>query len=151
MFILCFFFLQIKAANGSNLNGNGGWPAYATDRPKSANFTGSSNNNTGSGGLMTSLTGQGRPSSSQQVTGNTNWAAQQQQQQAHAQAQAQQNSANNSNTLSYGSLKNRFLSGASKNNNGTGSGAAGVANHSGAGNGTGSSRGGGSKLFSLAR
>lgn len=135
---------NMPAANGSNLNNNG-WPAYASDRPKSANFTGSSTNNAGSGGLMTSLTGQGRPSSSQQATGNTNWAAQQQ---AHAQAQAQQNSAN-SNTLSYGSLKNRFLSGASKNN-GVGTGTASGAPQSGAGGATGS-RGGSSKLFSLAR
>ena len=113
---------------------NAGWPAYSGDRPKSANFTGSSGAGSGGGGgvgnagLMASLTGGGRPSSSQQVMGsNTNWGAQQQQQQQQtmlqqqqlqqqqAAAAAQAGGLSNANTLSYGSLKNRFLSGASKN------------------------------------
>jgi hypothetical protein len=90
----------------------GGWPAYASDRPKSANFTGSNAGSNGSG-LMASLTGGGRPSSSQQpAMAGTNWAVQQQQQQQQQQMQAGGGiGAANANTLSYGSLKNRFLSG----------------------------------------
>lgn len=98
---------------------------------------------------MTSLTGAGRPSSSQQqAMGATNWAAQQQQQQQLAQAQqgAQGGLGANSNTLSYGSLKNRFLSGASKNN-----GAPAAANGAPHASSGASGKGGSSKLFSLAR
>lgn len=90
----------------------GGWPAYASDRPKSANFTGSNAGSSGGSGLMASLTGGGRPSSSQQpAMAGTNWAAQQQQQQQQMQAGGAGIGAANANTLSYGSLKNRFLSG----------------------------------------
>jgi hypothetical protein len=63
----------------------------------------------------------------------------------------------NSNTLSYGSLKNRFLSGTNKTNgvaasgNGVGATSAGMnANNNLGGNNTGASSGK-SKLFSLAR
>lgn len=55
--------------------------------------------------------------------------------------------ASNSNTLSYGSLKNRFLSGASKNNGAT-SATGGAVNGV---SGTTANASGKSKLFSLAR
>jgi hypothetical protein len=86
----------------------GGWSGYPSDRPKSANFTGSSGAGANNAGLMASLTGGGRPSSSQQQPALSSWGAQQQQMQAGAGAGI---GAANANTLSYGSLKNRFLSG----------------------------------------
>ena len=142
-----------SGGSGSNMGNSAGWPAYASDRPKSANFTGgNTSSGAGSAGLMASLTGAGRPSSSQQATGGTNWAAQQQQQQ-QMQQQGQMAGggaggagAANGNTLSYGSLKNRFLSGASKNNNG-----AGTATSSGANPSNNGAKPAPSKLFSLAR
>lgn len=122
-------------------------------RPKSANFNAGQPTAT-SNSLMASLTGAGRPSSSvqpSQVPLSSNWSSQQQQQQSQSGQQQQQLSINNnSNTLSYGSLKNRFLSGtggksnmpsSSSNNNVGGASAA------AAGAGSKSS----SKLFSLAR
>ena len=115
-------------------------------RPKSANFNAGQPTTTGNS-LMASLTGAGRPSSSvqaNQVPLTTNWSAQQQSQSAQQQLSMGINN-NNSNTLSYGSLKNRFLSGTSKSNvpsssnNNVGASAAGGGNKSS------------SKLFSLAR
>lgn len=139
-----------SGGSGSNMGHSAGWPAYASDRPKSANFSGGngSSGGAGSAGLMASLTGAGRPSSSQQaVGGGTNWAAQQQQQQMMQQHAMSGGGAGagNANTLSYGSLKNRFLSGASKNNNG-----AGTATSSGT-NPSNGAKPAASKLFSLAR
>ena len=59
---------------------------------------------------------------------------------------SQQQLNNNSNTLSYGSLKNRFLSGASKNNTGSA-----TATSSGANISNNTANKPSSKLFSLAR
>ena len=152
---------------GGSGNGGGGPPSnwgisYGSNavnanndgRPKSANFNAGQPTAT-SNSLMASLTGAGRPSSSvqpSQVPLSTNWSSQQQQQQSQSGQQQQQQLSinNNSNTLSYGSLKNRFLSGtggksnmpsSSSNNNVGGASAA------AAGAGSKSS----SKLFSLAR
>lgn len=121
-------------------------------RPKSANFNAGQPTAAASNSLMASLTGAGRPSSSvqpSQVPLSTNWSSQQQQQQQSQSGQQQLSINNNSNTLSYGSLKNRFLSGTggksnmpSSSNNNVGASAA-----AGAGAGNKSS----SKLFSLAR
>jgi hypothetical protein len=82
--------------------------------------------------------------------GNTNWSAQQQQQQQQ-QLQQQQGMSGNSNTLSYGSLKNRFLSGASKNNAPVGSSNAVPSGGQSSGSGAAKPTSSGSKLFSLAR
>ncbi len=128
-------------------------PSAANSRPKSAGITGTTGN---VGGLMSSLTGAGRPSSGGAAN---NWgpvggaAPQQGQQQQMAGAQ------NSSNTLSYGSLKNRFLSGSAggaagaPKANGAApiSSAAGGSGMSGGGSGTGSGNKSSSKLFSLAR
>ena len=125
--IFIFFNLSIMIQAGG---AQGGWPAYASDRPKSANFSGNAGGN--GTGLMASLTGGGRPSSSQQpAMGGTNWSAQQQ-------MQMQATGGGNSNALSYGSLKNRFLSGPTKS---------GAPSSGNSGNGAKTS----SKLFSLAR
>lgn len=133
-----------------------GWPGFSSgvvdpnnSRPKSAGITG-----TTGGGLMSSLTGVGRPSSgvSGGVPQSSGWGAMgggvPQQQQLPQ--QQQQMAAQSANTLSYGSLKNRFLSGS------TGSGkAAGVAPVSSgqAPNGAAAAAANPakSKLFSLAR
>lgn len=153
------------AAAGGRGGGNGGggppsnWgisygsnAVTASDgRPKSANFNAGQPTAAASNSLMASLTGAGRPSSSvqpSQVPLSTNWSSQQQQQSQSGQQQLSIN--NNSNTLSYGSLKNRFLSGtggksnmpSQSSNNNVGASAA-----AGAGAGNKSS----SKLFSLAR
>lgn len=118
-------------------------PNAVSSRPKSAGITGT----TGNGGLMSSLTGAGRPSSSTQMNNSNGWSAQQQgipqQQQQMAGAQS------NSNTLSYGSLKNRFLSGSSGSGKATGVQQSSAVPSNGVSNGAGKSSS--SKLFSLAR
>ncbi len=142
-----------------------GWPGFggadpnaagANSRPKSAGITGTTGNG---GGLMSSLTGAGRPSSSTQLNGGgaNNWgpvggaAPQQAQQQGMAGAQS------NANTLSYGSLKNRFLSGSSGATSAKVNGAAPTSSAAPMGSAAGSSGAAGanksssSKLFSLAR
>jgi len=109
-------------------------------RPKSANFN-AGQPTAATNSLMASLTGAGRPSSSVQPNQvSTNWSSQQQQQSGQQQLSIN----NNSNTLSYGSLKNRFLSGTGKSNVPSSSNNVGA---SAAGGGSKSS----SKLFSLAR
>jgi len=156
--------LGAAAAGGRGGGGGGGPPSNwgisygsnavtASDgRPKSANFNAGQPTAAASNSLMASLTGAGRPSSSvqpSQVPLSTNWSSQQQQQQSQS-GQQQLSINNNSNTLSYGSLKNRFLSGtggksnmpSQSSNNNVGASAA-----AGAGAGNKSS----SKLFSLAR
>ena len=157
--------LGAAAAGGRGGGGGGGGPpsnwgiSYGSNavtasdgRPKSANFNAGQPTAAASNSLMASLTGAGRPSSSvqpSQVPLSTNWSSQQQQQQSQS-GQQQLSINNNSNTLSYGSLKNRFLSGtggksnmpSQSSNNNVGASAA-----AGAGAGNKSS----SKLFSLAR
>ena len=108
----------IQNGTGQPTNGGqptAGWsaPFNANDRPKSAGI--SSTATGGNSGLIASLTGAGRPSSSTQPVSNSNW-------NATGGNGPQNNTTNNNNTnstgntLSYGNLKNRFLSGASKNN-----------------------------------
>lgn len=146
---------------GGGYSGSGGGVgAGAVDRPKSANFTGGTSNS-GGAGLMTSLTGAGRPSSSAQALGsNTNWSAQQQQQQQQALTAGGGGSngggisGTNGNTMSYGSLKNRFLSGATKNNAGAATTTTSGTNHATAANSNANNAGAtgkSAKLFSLAR
>ncbi len=151
--------------NFSGNNGSGGVVSSA-DRPKSAGIAGAPpiTGSSSGGGLMASLTGAGRPSSSTPAANHSGsqWGAGvsatgvTQQQPTNMGGAAQP-----SNTISpYGSLKNRFLSGSTANKQ---SGAQQVpvqqpqqqsqqgmtAQMSGGGsaNGTGSK----SKLFSLAR
>jgi len=112
----------------------GAQAGYATaDRPKSANFTGGGSNpiTSSAGGLMASLTGAGRPSSSNMgaAQAGTGWGA------SVGMAGAQQQAVG----------QNRFLSGASKNNNGAATATSSGANHSA------TSAKSGAKLFSLAR
>lgn len=129
-----------------------GWPSFqsSNDRPKSATATSNTGNNHGNGAqgniLMTSLTGGGRPTSSNQMTGGmNNWGAQAHTGGDKAHTGRDAGSAANSNAYSYGSLKNRFLSAG-----GTNSKAGYQSNH-----GTSTQRHGSSnkssKLFSLAR
>jgi hypothetical protein len=119
-----------------------GWPTFQTDRPKSATATSNSGNNNGNGAqgniLMTSLTGGGRPTSSNQMVGAgiNNWGT-------HKQGDAGSGTGN-SNAYSYGSLKNRFLSGGGSNSK---AGSQGQTNARHNGNVSNKS----SKLFSLAR
>lgn len=126
----------------------GGW----NDRPKSAglnsvNNTGAPSGN-GAGGLIASLTGAGRPSSSTQaMSSSSNWSSGQ----GNVAGSSTANIAggigsSNTNTLSYGSLKNRFLSGSAAPKNAAGAGAA-QPNTTSANAGAKSSS---SKLFSLA-
>lgn len=136
-----------------------GWPGFSSgldannSRPKSAGITGTSG-----GGLMSSLTGAGRPSSSTQQQQMSNGAGVSSgnwgpvsgvtpQQQQQMQQQQQGMAAQNSNTLSYGSLKNRFLSGSSGSAKATG--VAPVSSSAAPNNSA--SNANKSKLFSLAR
>lgn len=136
-----------------------GWPGFSSgvvdpnnSRPKSAGITG-----TTGGGLMSSLTGVGRPSSGVNGGGgvpqSSGWGAmgggvpQQQLPQ-----QQQQMAAQSANTLSYGSLKNRFLSGST--GSGKAAGVAPVSSNPAPNNGaaaSGANPANKSKLFSLAR
>mmetsp|Transcript_24778 Transcript_24778/g.34044 ORF Transcript_24778/g.34044 Transcript_24778/m.34044 type:complete len:748 (+) Transcript_24778:221-2464(+) len=131
----------------------GGWSA--NDRPKSAglnsvnNTAGMASSGAGSGGLIASLTGAGRPSSSTQpMSGSSNNWNSAGQSNLPANPNLTSNiGSSNTNTLTYGSLKNRFLSGsASKTNAAVGGTAAGGAMGA-AGSSTSKSS---SKLFSLA-
>jgi len=101
-----------------------GWPGFssgvdANSRPKSAGITG-----TTGGGLMSSLTGAGRPSSSTQMNNggvpNSQWGGAVPQPQQIQQQQQQGMAVQSANTLSYGSLKNRFLSGSTGSAKATG-------------------------------
>ena len=135
-----------------------GWPGFSSgvvdpnnSRPKSAGITG-----TTGGGLMSSLTGVGRPSSgvnggSGAMPQSSGWGAMgggvPQSQQL---PQQQQMAAQSANTLSYGSLKNRFLSGTS--GSAKASGVAPVASNPAPNNGAAAANPATkSKLFSLAR
>jgi hypothetical protein len=144
----------------------GGWSPFTSDRPKSAVATPSASGQVGmgggggmqSGGIVSALTG-GRPATSSQ--GMNNNMNPQMTQQAGAGGGAQWNSqsaaagnnnpamAANSNTLSYGSLKNRFLSGTTKT---TPTASAAPVSSSAANPNVGNqAQAGKSKLFSLAR
>ena len=140
-------------AGAVNTQSSGWSSAFTGDRPKSANVMGPTSGgiisqNSG-GGIMASLTGS-RPSSSTQPipaggnvmqnSGSGQWGSSPA---ANANS-AGLNSATNSNTLSYGSLKNRFLSGSSNKNTSVPATAATNQN-------TATASSGKSKLFSLAR
>lgn len=130
-----------KAMSNMNYAPNGNWSTFQSDRPRSA--TGVPSNAQNSNLLMTSLTGGGRPTSTNQnAGGNMNgW---------KGNAAQETGSHTNSNTYSYGSLKNTILS------NGKGGAKSGVGKyHNGPSSNPYNSRGGGSgknssKLFSLA-
>jgi hypothetical protein len=144
----------------------GGWSPFTSDRPKSAVATPSASGqvgmggggmqSSGPGGIVSALTG-GRPATSSQGMnmnpqgggmaqpgGGAQWNSQ-----SAAAANNNPAMAANSNTLSYGSLKNRFLSGTTKT---TPTASAAPVSSSAANPNVGNqAQAGKSKLFSLAR
>jgi hypothetical protein len=106
-----------KSGTASSAGTNGvpvaGWPqqGYANDRPKSAGISSTASGANNNNGLIASLTGAGRPSSSNNTMSATNW---NNPNNGNANPNAVGINTANTNTLSYGSLKNRFLTGATK-------------------------------------
>jgi len=108
-----------KSGTASSQGTASNWPqqGFSNDRPKSAGISSTASGAPTGGGLIASLTGAGRPSSSTPVmTSNNNWNTNNNNNNAAVNNAAALNTSANTNTLSYGSLKNRFLSGATKNN-----------------------------------
>ena len=133
----------------------GGWSPFTSDRPKSAVAAPSTSSGMmqggAPGGIVSALTGGSRPSTStQQQVGMAPGASSAQAAQWNGNGASNAALPANANTLSYGSLKNRFLSGASKNN-GTTNPPQASAGPVASSNNPSAQTSGKSKLFSLAR
>ncbi len=151
--------LQTNAPAGAapvSTQSNGWSSAFTGDRPKSATNVagGGSGVMAPSGGMMSSLTGS-RPSSSTQPVPSSSTAGSGSGQWGAPSGGNPGNNgggmgvaSSNTNSLSYGSLKNRFLSGTTKTATPTGAAAAGT---NGAAAPSAAANSGKSKLFSLAR